>query len=95
MRRILIVGAATLLGLGVGGTALAATNHEQHPAVDDRGVHPSPTAIVSLTPAPTWSHDAGDDKGGLRAGGGHGADDPAPHDAGDDKGGNRHGGSGR
>jgi hypothetical protein len=35
------------------------------------------------------THDAGDDKGGLR--GGNGADDPAGHDAGDDKGGDRGG----
>ncbi len=62
---------------------------------DDRRPNGSPTiaSTTSVTGATRMSsddpagHDAGDDKGGVRAAGT--SDDPAGHDAGDDKGGVR------
>jgi hypothetical protein len=75
----LVIASAVVLG----GTAYAAA----------MSVDTSPPARVVIPVAPATAtpaaHDAGDDKGGLRTGGGHGADDPADHDAGDDKGGLR------
>src|SRR5690242_3243442 len=73
MRKIVVVGAAAILSLGVGGTALAASN-----GLDSSG--------LSVRPASTAgpSHDANDANEGNAAN-----DDNAANAANDDNGGNR------
>ena len=71
MRKIVVVGAAAILSLGVGGTALAASN-----GFDDSGVSVRPASTSSP------SHDVGDDHGGDRPRGVN--DDGINHDINDD-----------
>ncbi len=60
MRKIVVIGAAAILSLGVGGTALAASNGFN----DNSGISVRPVSTTSS------SHDVGDDHGGARHAGG-------------------------
>jgi len=87
MRKFVVVGAAAILSLGVGGTALAASN-----GLDDQSSGINVRPVSTTSPSQDASHDVGDDHGGTRAPGV--SDDGIDHDLNDDHGGidNRHGG---